>query len=61
MYLPTVGYLDYIAKFTDFVVLWQLDAVRPVQPGHLLGILAVVHQLELSQQNDVTSGLPVQG
>ena len=54
--LAEVGDLDDVAKLCDFAVLGEFDAVGLVSAPHSLGVLAVVHVLELREEDDRSGG-----
>ena len=61
MHFATMGNLYDITKLCYSVVPGQLDAVWLVHPCHLLGILTVVHYLQLGEEDYAPTALPVQG
>lgn len=61
VHLAAVGYEDDVAEAGRLSVSGQLDAVGAVEPGHLLGVLAVVHELEPGEEGHPAAGLVVEG
>lgn len=54
--LAAVGDEDDVAKPGRLLVLGQLDAVGLVESRDLLGILAVVHEIQLGEKHHATAG-----
>lgn len=55
MDLATMSNGNNITKTSYFFVLGQFDAVGLVQPGYFLCILAVVHQFEFCEKDNIAS------